>query len=491
MKRDEVKICVCPTGPIQCPVLLPQSAPRRHRARDRFRSMALFGNSLVAFLFSVSVADAAAPSIADLQHRIEILEKQVQDALKAEQELQGLKAELKTVEAQAAQAQAQAHAAQSQAQAQVQVAERQARAAQAEAKAAQVSAASAAGANDDQLIKFHLSGSVVADYVASDAKGSHSSFVGGAFLPIFLASYSDWLLFEGHMEIASTSEGETETSLEYAQLDFLVNDYLTVTAGKFLSPIGQFQQALHPPWINKLPDRPPGFVEDGGDEPLTDVGIMARGGFPVGNLTGTYAVYVGNGPRMGDAGPVLEGFGGDDNGNKAVGGRLSIFPMPSLELGVSAMHAGITGMEAMSGSVTQADYNLVGADFAFTRQNWDIRGEFLHSHLGAIMSALDPSDAAPAAIPATRWDNWYVQAAYRLAGLSDDPIVAKFEPVVRYSQFHVSGLDDFAEGAENRWSFGLDYWFAPSVVAKVAYENQNYLSGTTVNLFHAQAAFGF
>ncbi|MDE2462437.1 MAG: hypothetical protein KGO02_01795 [Alphaproteobacteria bacterium] len=415
------------------------------------------------WLLGSSAAGAATTSISDLQKRVDALEQQVKQAAKTEQELEALKAELKAAEDKAAAAQATAE------------------------KVAAITPPS----DDDSLIKFHLDGAVVADFVASDMKGSHNSFVAGKFLPIFLASYSDWLLFEGHMEFTSNSDGSTNTSLEYAQLDFLVNDWLTVVAGKFLSPIGQFQQALHPPWINKLPDRPAGFVEDGGDEPLNDVGIMARGGFPVGSMKGTYAVYVGNGPRMGDMGPVLEGFANDNNDDKAFGGRVSLFVLPHLEIGLSGMHAKIKGMEAMAGAVSQADYELIGGDFAYTRGNWDVRGEYIHSHLGAINSALDPSDPAPTAIPATTWNNWYVQAAYRLAGVSDNPVIANFEPAIRYSQLHVDGFNGFKGNEESRWSAGLDYWFAPSVVAKIAYENRHFPHAATDNVFHAQVAFGF
>lgn len=420
----------------------------------------------------------AQPSIADLEKRVEALEAQVKQAAQAEQELKALKAELAEVEGRAAKAESDASQAQSTAN-------------QAQSDVTRVAAVNPVPPEDDSLIKFHLAGAVVADFSANDAAGSHSSFGGGKFLPIFLASYGDKLLFEGHMEVNSTSDGGTDTSLEYAQLDFLVNDWLTVTAGKFLTPIGQFQQALHTPWINKLPDRPVGFVEDGGDEPLTEVGVMVRGGVPIGSTKATYAAFVGNGPRMGEAGPVLEGFGADDNGDKAFGGRVSIFVMPHLELGVSGMHARIRGMEATSGSISQASYGMVGADFAFTPGHWDVRGEYIHSHLDTITSALDPADAMPTDIPATTWNNWYVQAAYRLSGISDNPIIGNFEPVVRYSQLKVNGFDAFKENEEKRWSAGLDYWFAPSLVAKIAYENRDFPDRATINSFHTQLVFGF
>jgi len=194
---------------------------------------------------------------------------------------------------------------------------------------------------------------------------------------------------------------------------------------------------------------------------------------------------------MGAAGPALIGYGSDDNDDKAIGGRVSIFALPHLELGLSGMRARIKGMEAMSGSPTQAGYYMLGADFAYTKNYWDVRGEYIHSRLDSIMSALDPSDPAPTAIPATTWNNWYVQAAYRLAGLTSDPIIGNFEPVVRYSQLNVNGFYGFKEGVEDRWSVGLDYWFAPSIVAKIAYENRQFPSMPTANVFRAQVAFGF
>jgi len=411
--------------------------------------------SVTTFIMQLpSTARADSISQSDLLRRIEALEKQVQNADQIRKELEDLKLEMK--------------------------------------KANETPPpTNPPVASSNQLIKFHVNGSVVADFVYSDAPGTHSSFGGGKFLPIFLAQYNDWLLFEGHVELTSTSDGGTDTSLEYAQLDFLVNDYLTIVAGKFLTPVGQFQQAIHPPWINKLPDRPAGFVEDGGDEPLSDVGIMARGGFPIGSLKGTYALYVGNGPQMGADGPMLKGFGSDDNSDKAVGGRLSIFPIPHLEIGLSGMRAKILGMAAITGSVTQAQYQMVGADFAYTKGYWDVRGEWIHSRLGAISSALDPTDPTPTNIPATTWNNWYVQAAYRMAGLTDNPILGKLEPVIQYGQYDVSGFAPFTSSSENRWSAGLDYWFAPSVVAKVAYENRDHPHGTNDNLVHAQVAFGF
>lgn len=344
-------------------------------------------------------------------------------------------------------------------------------------------------------IKFHLGGYASADYTATDASGSSSQFGAGNFNPIFLINYKDLVSVEGELELTIQSDGETKTALEFGNINFMPTDWLTLTGGRFLSPLGDFQQHQHPDWINKLPDRPAGFVEDGGAEHLSEVGLMARGAVPAGSTTVDYAVFVGNGPRLAtdlDEGVKMEGFGTDDNDNKAVGGRIGFRPVPYVNVGLSGMHSQIRGNEGSGGGspVTTADYNMFDADGAFTMGNWDIRGEYVRAHLDSLSTAVN-SSSAPSMIPASTWQAWYGQAAYRLAGVTDNSIAKNLEPVVRYSQFHVSGLSNFKLNEENRWTIGLNYWFTPSAVAKIAYENKDFLNKTDENVFRAQLAFGF
>ena len=106
--------------------------------------------------------------------------------------------------------------------------------------------ATAALADDNTDIKYRLSGSVVANWADSTSGMMPNTFAGGAFMPVFLVRDKNLLQLEAHVEVANYGN-ETETSLEYAQLDLFLNDYMTLVAGKILSPIGQFQQAIHPP----------------------------------------------------------------------------------------------------------------------------------------------------------------------------------------------------------------------------------------------------
>jgi len=101
------------------------------------------------------------------------------------------------------------------------------------------------------------------------------------FNPIFIWKLSDRILFESEVELTFNSEGDTDVSLEFADISYIVNDYLTVGAGKFLLPFSIFNERLHPAWINKLPDRPLPFDDEVGIAPEFDIGAFARGGAPL------------------------------------------------------------------------------------------------------------------------------------------------------------------------------------------------------------------
>lgn len=126
-----------------------------------------------------------------------------------------------------------------------------------------------------------------------DLDTEDSTFSAG-FNPIFLWRMSDSLFMKAELEL-ELEDGETETSLEYLDLSFVVNDYLTLSAGKFLTPLSNFKENLHPAWINKLPRQP--MFASGGSRliPTSSLGIQARGAIPIDEMKFTYAAYVSNG----------------------------------------------------------------------------------------------------------------------------------------------------------------------------------------------------
>ncbi len=98
--------------------------------------------------------------------------------------------------------------------------------------------------------RWHIAGYADTSFegVSGDA---NDSFVAGHFNPSFHFQFEDWILFESELEFETSGDGDAEIAVEYSQLNFLLHDNVTLVAGKFLSPVGQFQERLHPSWINR------------------------------------------------------------------------------------------------------------------------------------------------------------------------------------------------------------------------------------------------
>ncbi|HKJ87640.1 MAG TPA: porin, partial [Gammaproteobacteria bacterium] len=121
------------------------------------------------------------------------------------------------------------------------------------------------------LAKWQVTGYADAGFTATTEDASNDAFTVGSFNPTFHFQYSDFLLFESELEVELEDDGATNVNLEYSQLNLIASDHLTVVLGKFLSPIGQFQERLHPSWVNKLPTAPAGYGH-GGAQPLSEAG---------------------------------------------------------------------------------------------------------------------------------------------------------------------------------------------------------------------------
>ncbi|WP_168190351.1 porin [Luteithermobacter gelatinilyticus] len=346
--------------------------------------------------------------------------------------------------------------------------------------------------------KWHLAGYADAGFEAVSG-GKNDSFVAGKFNPAFHFQYKDWLIFEAEMEIETSGDGETEIALEYSQLDFLLHDNVTLVVGKYLSPIGQFQERLHPSWINRSMNAPAGFGH-GGAQPTSDVGFQLRGGVPANDFIFTYSLAVGNGPRFGhDEDELeLEGFGEDNDGNKSIGGRVAVVHSSSFEVGFSYLDAALNEEAgiAADGDIIAAkngDYRLWGVDGAYAKGPWDVRFEYLNAKVDPRGESAVIEEDGHGALEKTTWESWYAQVAYRLSDVSDNPIIGKFEPVFRYGEFRVKIDDALLDNSEKRWNVGLNYWLAPTIAVKTGIERRNFILAERPDetRYKLQFAYGF
>jgi len=334
---------------------------------------------------------------------------------------------------------------------------------------------------------IHMSGYADVGYVGGD--NMEDSFVASRFSPIFHFQYKDLFMLESELEFSVQDDGEASVDMEYLTIDWFVNDYLALVGGKFLSPVGQFRQNLHPSWINKLASAPPGFGHDGA-APTSETGLQARGGFPIGNMRSNYSVYVGNGPELKagfDAGDweidgiEAEGKGTDFDGEKVWGGRFALLPIPGVELGISAAtgKATVTSVEGGGPALTNEqarDYDVLGFDGIWQYKSFALRGEYVQSKVGSA------STGASASAPSSEWVSWYTQGSYLIPS-------TKFEGVVRYADF--DSQNDSKD--QKQWAIGLNYLFASNVIGKLTYELNDGQSGTRADddKWYFQMAYGF
>jgi len=351
--------------------------------------------------------------------------------------------------------------------------------------------------NPNTLI--HMAG--YADVGFIKREGQDSRFIVGSFSPIFHFQYRDTVMMEAELEFEVDEDGETEVALEYMTIDWFVSDYAVIVAGKFLSPIGQFRQNLHPSWINKLATAPPGFGHDGA-APVSDVGLQVRGGFPLGGMRANYAVYASNGPEINAEaeddgaggfeyeldGVAAEGFGVDRDGEKTYGGRFGLLPIPSLEIAVSVStgKATVSNIEAetdppvgpIAGEIPR-DYDVIGADFVWVTGNMSLRGEYVKTEIGEATTGETASDGA-------EWTTWYTQAAYRLPN-------SKWEGALRYTDY--DSPHDSVD--QKQTAVGINYLVANNFIVKLTHE---FNDGKTVDgeksvadadLTALQLAYGF
>ncbi|MBI3795789.1 MAG: hypothetical protein HY268_02330 [Deltaproteobacteria bacterium] len=309
------------------------------------------------------------------------------------------------------------------------------------------------------------------------------------FEPIFLYRLSDRLLFEGDLEL-KLEDTETSVDLEYAQVDYIVNDYLTVVAGKFLLPFGEFIERQHQVWINKLVSRPLPFREgdEGGLLPFSELGAQVRGAIPLGYGEGTraeYSLYMTNGPRFAsdERGAFFEANNTDQNRAKGYGARIGVDLLP-YDAGMGRLRLGASTFDGQWSSHNKLWFTSWGLDAVYQNGPLALRGEYLQTRR-----------AMPTSIPDDKGEGWYIQAAYLLQAVPV-PYLNHTELIVRYSGQNQNALtaDALAEGFLRNprlVAFGLDYWIAPSVVWKLEYDRDLPAKARDSNALLTQFAVGF
>jgi len=341
--------------------------------------------------------------------------------------------------------------------------------------------------NDGQN-KFAIFGN--AEMTFSSNK-DNSQFGDVNFKPIFLWKISDKLFVEAEPEF-ETGEGSLDIGLEYANMCFIVNDFLTLHAGRFLPKFGAYRGRMGEGFINRFPTDPVGFG-DGGIGAMNEVGIGAQGGFGAGDAKINYELYISNGPILltdpENAGQFeYEGYIGNNNG-KAVGGRIGFLPLTnsSLEIGYSFQNKTKTGdagspYENVGLFMQAIDFNYYG-HLTSMQSDFRLIGEWKHQEVdNATYYDANNTAYSFANSPST----YYITGAIRPSHLHDK-FFHNLELAARYSQFKRPEEAPWGGDNTHQFAVSLDYWLNWNSLVKLTYQNQK----DEPKAFYGQVVFGF
>jgi hypothetical protein len=215
--------------------------------------------------------------------------------------------------------------------------------------------------------------------------------------------------------------GPVEKEIDYAEVDYIANKYLTVTAGRFLTPFGIYNERLYPVWVRNLQTEPLVLPL----EESSSNGAMLRGGIPVAkDLVVNYAGYF----------STLSTNQHLDS-DRQTGGRLGFFlPKERVEFGVSVLHK------------LQEDHaNFYGAHLEWQprRVPFDLRSEYATSPSGR---------------------GYWIEPALRLSSINRfHAVTSRLQLVGRIQQFLPHGIpddDELPDVKTTRTEFGFNYYIA-------------------------------
>lgn len=215
--------------------------------------------------------------------------------------------------------------------------------------------------------------------------------------------------------------GPVQKQVDYAELDYIANRYVTITAGRFLTPFGIYNERLYPVWVRDLQTEPLILPME---ESSSD-GVMLRGGIPVAkDLVVNYAAFY---SALSTA-PFLEA-------DRTIGGRVGVFlPRHRVEVGFSYIH-----------KTQDAGGNFYGAHFEWQprRIPFDLRSEYAESSFGR---------------------GYWIEPALRLSSIERLPVLTRRTQIVgRIQQFFPNSIpsdEELPSVRTTRSEFGVNYYIA-------------------------------
>jgi hypothetical protein len=248
---------------------------------------------------------------------------------------------------------------------------------------------------------------------------SRHSFGQQRLVPFIYADITEHVKFAAELEFErggtnAAQNGDGSMTIEFAQIDYLVNETINTRAGILLMPVGKFN-LLHDSPLNDLVDRP-----------MVSRIIIPSTWFEAGaGIYGTlypsslskldYEVYAVNGmsQQAGGTGSITDAgvrnargsVSRDRDDNKAVVGRVAFSPMLGIEVAGSGYHS---TYKPSAGAVGTGRISIFALDWTLQRGPFEIIGESAWSRI----SNNDATGVAGSGIGPAGMQGYYIQGNY-------------------------------------------------------------------------------
>ncbi|MDH4087543.1 MAG: hypothetical protein OEV27_08860 [Nitrospira sp.] len=328
---------------------------------------------------------------------------------------------------------------------------------------------------------------------------SRNSFGQQRLVPFIFADITDRVKFATEIEIerggTNSPQGDGTIQVEFAQLDYLIDERINLRGGILLMPVGKFN-LLHDSPLNDLVDRP---MVSRLIIPSTwfEAGAGIYGTFYPSALSKIdYELYAVNGMTQ-TAGAVTDlGIRGargsvsrDRDDSKAIVGRLAFSPMLGIEIAGSGYHGQYKPSTATVGS---GNIDIFAVDWTLQRGPFELIGEAAWTRI----SNNNATGVAGNAIGPAGMFGYYVQGNYhfmpeilkRLAP-SHFSDASTFTATVRWEQIDtdtdnrtVGGANTLGNRRElDRLTVGLNFRPVEDMVFKINWQHnaQNGAVGLT------------
>lgn len=283
---------------------------------------------------------------------------------------------------------------------------------------------------------FNLGGYVSASIGQFSAPaGSDSDWRGALDSLSVMLSWNDggrWSAFsEFEIEESAVVESGTWSSdpyldIERLYLDYAYSDALNVRIGKFLTPVGRWNQ-IHAAPLTWTTSRP--LITEA-TFPTNATGAMVHGTLPGLADTIEYSLYVSPGKEL-RPDPDIDPF------QEAYGGHLNLSLLKSLNVGLS-----FVDFEQQSNA--DEHKKLYSVDFAWQDARWEVSGEFALRSTNLTLQSRDEYGG-------------YLQVVA--------PLSERLYAVARYENFR----DSSSAQDLNLYLGGLNFRWGPAVVLKAEY----------------------